>query len=330
MRAFHVNDAERIVPYFGDFGGMILPDAFSIELQDLIDDAKRLIPTTEFSTTFQRLAAMLPVPVLERRTLAGRNAAVVVKSQARYYIAAGHLALAACRKIGQASIGSSSDELLIYAAKASGELGIRLSVYLDRRQSGDGALKKALVEEGAVVDDTSCAKLYDRPYMYAFQQFIGNRAGSAFIADGAELGCYPFPALSGLFAEKFGETVRELLDQTPDTVAATIQNGNAALAAFRAFRDVDCRRITVEEPACQQFYADSYGSAMLSVRRAAGTGYNDNIAAELCNMWRMAEVVRLGAENYTRAADATERALLLIGRKLPACALLLLLEGEDE
>ena len=319
LRKFTQKDAECIVPYFGDFGGLILPDAFSVEIHTLAEDAARILPTDEFNDCFASIVGRLPEPEIRKE-----GGASVVRSQAKYYIAAGHIALAACRGIVKLAISSLDDGVLRFAAAVCRDLGKNLYVALSAQQSADETLKQDLKDLGCEVDDASCAKLYDHPHMYSFQRFIGDRANTAFIADGANLGCYPFPALSGLFASRFGYAVREKLGETPAVVAATMRSGSAAVAAFRAFRDAGCRFVTVEEPICQQMYVDGYGSAILSVRPAGSSKYNHTIAAELCNMWRMAEVVRLGTENYSHAATATERALHLIAERLPEHGALLL------
>ena len=117
--------------------------------------------------------------------------------------------------------------------------------------------------------------------------------------------------------------------ETPiDTVAATIKNGNAAIAVFRAYPGA--RKITVEEPVSQQFYVDSYGGSTLSLRQAASAEHNRTVCAELVDMWRMAKVIRLGAENFSQAGSATERALNLIEKRVPEIETLLFMEGEDE
>ena len=330
MNLITKKDAENLQKYFGDFGGMIIPDAFTLELNSLVEDARAVLPGEEFNQLYRNITGKLPQPEVRTKTAANGMDVSIIRSQAKYYIAAGHITLALCRGVKKASIGcEDNNDVLRFTAHVCSELGLELHVYLSMAQSSDEALKADLTDQGCFVDDTSCVKLYNRPYMYAYQKFIGDRANSAFIAESTEVGCYPFPALSGLFAGQFGQKLRALIP-SPSAVAVTIKSGSAAVAAFRAYKDAACRLITVEQPVCQQFYVDSYGSATLSVRPAASSEYNHNIAPELCNMWRMAEVVRLGAENYHMSENATERALYLIENRLPAIESLLLVEGENE
>lgn len=330
MYAITDKEVQSISPYFGDFGGMILPDAFSIELHTLADDAKRILPTEDFQSLFETLLSRIPFSELRTKQTSDDGTVTLVKSQAKYYIVAGHIALAKCRGIAKLSLASENDGVLRFAAEISNDMGFQLSVFLSSRQATDETLVKDLTDFGASVDAISCVNLFDRPHMYAFQKFVGDREGTAFLADGAEVGCYPFPALSGLFASRFGMELRSRLPRRPDAVAATIQNGNGAVAAFRAFKDDACQFITVEEPVCQQFYVDSYGGATLSVRTAASGKHNNNLAGELCNLWRMAKVIRLGAENYTKTEQPTDRALMLIKERLGSYQSLLLVEGENE
>lgn len=329
-------DASGIQPYFGDFGGMLIPDSFMPDLLAFAGDAKRIVTSDAFET--YRRAALEEAPRLASVQAAAREGIAVyaVPSLARYYIAAGHLALAKARETGIVNVGAESEALARFAASACRRLGLSCHMTLSRELSEDVALKDALVKCGCEIDDTTCAKLYNRPEAYAFQRYIGNRLGSGFIPFGAEVGAYPFPALSGLFGELFGRELVETLPQLPDGVAVTMQNGTAAVAVFRALESADCARITVEEPVCQEFHGEYCGCATLTVRLSRPTEYHTTICPQLADMWRLAKAVRLGCDSYYTAeaedglSAAACRAAHLVRERMPELGSLLIVEGEDE
>lgn len=329
-------DASSIQPYFGDFGGMLIPDSFMPDLLAFAEDARQIVVTDAFETWRRKALEGVAAPVLAH---AGEQEGVMLylaPSRARYYVAAGHLALARVRGTAVVNIGAKSAALARFAAAACSKLGLHGHITLSRSLSSDEALKEELKSYGCALDDTTCVKLYNRPEAYAFQRYIGNRPGSSFIPFGAEVGAYPFPALSGLFGELFGRDLIEQLPSMPDGVAVTMQSGTAAVSVFRALENVGCARITVEEPVCQEFHGEYCGCVTLSVRFSRPTEYHTVICPQLADMWRVAGVRRLGCDNYYQAkaeggvSAAARRAAHLVRARLPEIRSLLIVEGEHE
>ena len=318
--------------HFGDFGGILVPDAFTPDFFSFAARADRVVRSEEFKAC---MAVMLEkVPAMEVVTAEVNGKTVQsVRSQALYYMVAGHLALETLLESRYHYTGMTDEKLACFAAEICREHGMHCLITLDRRLSEDAALKERLAALGAEIDDATCAKLYDRPQAYAFQRYLGDREHSGFIPVGTSLGAYPYPALGGYFGSMWGEKLRTAVKK-PDLVAATMLHGNAAVAAFRAFPD--CRLATVEQPICQQYHGEFCGCSLLMVRTAKPREYSVTIAPELADMWRMAKVVRLGTEDYCEASPeaglsaSAVRAVDIISRRLPEAEHILVVEGEDE
>ena len=329
----HATTPVPLPMYFGDFGGIFVPDAFTPDFFDFARFAGACLPGAEFSACLRSMVAGLPPVRTEKATINALHVEIA-RSQALFYMVAGHLALAKLRGSTFHYLGAEQGEIALFAARLCRENGMHCHITLSSALSQDTQLKETLSALGAEWDGETCEKLYDRPQAYAFQRYLGDRAGSGFIPVGANLGAYPYPALSGYFGGLWGARLRAALSELPDTVAATMLHGNAAVAAFRAFPDL-CRA-TVERPVCQQYHGEFCGCSLLMARTADSRKYAATLAPELTNLWRMAQVVRLGAEDYCEvpAPDGiraeTARAADIISRRLPEARRVLIVEGENE
>lgn len=318
--------------YFGDFGGILVPDAFTPDFFSFAEKAAAAVSSSCFRSCMEEMLKKLPAMKLTTVTLRGRTVQCV-RSQALHYMVAGHLALAKILGSQYHYMGMNDGALAMFAAEICRDNDLHCHITLSRELSDDEMLRRALKELGAEVDDTTCGKLYNRPQAYAFQRYLGDRANSGFIPVGANLGAYPYPALSGYFAGLWGDALRKLAAM-PDTVAVTMLHGNAAVGAFRAYPD--CRRVTVEQPVCQQYHGEFCGCSLLMTRTAAPREFSITLAPELTEQWRMAKVIRLGAEDYCEAApeaglsSEAVRAVELMARRLPEAKYILLVEGENE
>ena len=319
--------------YFGEFGGILIPDAFTPDVLHFAEEAEALVQTEAFSEAFSKALSFAPAEEIRKETLYGRTF-YIVPSRALYYMTAGHIALASLRGTAFNQIGTTDAKIAKFAADACEALGIGLSATLGTALSDDEDLGRYLAEKGVSVDRETCGKLYDRPQAYAFQKYLGNRAESSFIPVGQALGPYPFTALTGLFGGQWGKALRAAMPEVPEAAAATMLQGNAALSVFRAFPE--CRKITVERPVPQEYHGEFCGASLLMVRPSADHKYAVPLAPEVTDGWRMAEIVRLGAGDYSEAegtdgiSSDTVRAAALIAKRLPELSSVLLVEGQNE
>lgn len=319
--------------YFGDFGGILVPDAFTPDIFTMATEAEIVLNSKEFMPCFKAILTEIPSMKIRHVERDGRHIQIVC-SQALYYMVAGHLALSKLRKCKFNFIGCEDADIALFAAKVCQKAEMHCHITLGKTLSNNKKLKEELQSWGVELDDSTCAKLYDRPQAYAFQKYLGNRSDSCFIPVGANLGCYPYPALSGFFGGIWGEKLKDAVEAAPDVVVATMLHGNSAVAAFRAF-GTSCLA-TVEQPICQQYHGEFCGCSMLMVRTAAYREFSVTLAPELTDMWRMARVLRLGAEDYCRGSEcdglsvATNRAIEIVSRRLPETRSLLIVEGENE
>lgn len=329
--------ALEIPMYFGDFGGILVPDSFTSDLFILAEDAKRIVQTDAFEAVFADILKDLPeidiIGPVEREG----TTLYTVRSHARFYVVAGHLALAKIKESRRVNIGAEYADIALFAARACDNLGLGCKIALSRDLSEDVALKDSLKQLGCELDDTSCSKHYNQPQPFAFQNYLGSRRDNSFIPCTTDLGPYPFPALSGLFAGLFGNAVREQLDDLQDAVAVTMRHGTAAVAAFRAFSDTPCKLVTIEESICQEYHGEYCGCDTLFVRTAKPAEFSVTLSPEIVNLWRLAKVARIGADNHYEAEEKEEytstevlRTVHLLNQQMPEIKSLLVVEGENE
>lgn len=321
--------------YFGDFGGMLIPDSFIPDLYKLAEEAKEMIKGEEFRRYYRILTESLP-PMIFIKDKTDELQVTRVPSQALYYIVSGYIAFARAKGSQYNYVGVDTKEMAAFVAESCQKLNLGCSIILEKSLANETQLIQKLRKCGAEIDGETCARLYNRPQAYAFQKYLGNRQESSFIPVGTHLGPYPFPALGEIFAGEFGRKVRDHMGEVPDVVAATMLHGNAAVAAFAGYRGTSCRLVTVEGPMCQEYNGEFCGCSLLMARPAEPSEYAVTLCPQISNMWRMAEAIRLGTESYIEGeaaktmTAASARAIRLINLRIPEAKRILIVEGENE
>ena len=330
------NDLSRpnLDRYFGEFGGILVPDAFTPEILNFAKEAEIIIPGKQFKECFETIVNDIDDPEV-RIINDGNIKFYIVNSQAFYWMTAGHIALACARGSKYNHIGIENADIARFVARQFKKFGMTCTITLSAELSANKNLIYELEKIGASVDSTTCVKLYNRPQAYAFQKYLGNRTESSFIPVGTNLGPYPFPALSGLFGGQWGKKIESIIGKDNiEMVCATMLHGNAADAILRGFSGK--KFATIEKPICQEYTGEFCGCLLLMVRTAAYNEYSITICPKVADMWRKAESMRLGAADY-REFDAaagisatTTRAINLIKSNVPDVKSVLVVEGENE
>ena len=170
-------------------------------------------------------------------------------------------------------------------ATASKELGVGLSLWLNKELGKDASFVNEMKGLGADVDIDKTSTLFDDPEMYAFQRFIGDPMAYLFVAVRTNVGPYPYPSITGNFAAVFGKSLKEATEKisiSAPTYIASGFPGAEMVGLIRAGMGKGVRLVTVEMPRDGE-RADCYCGGYT---RVAVVGKNENVLSpELLAAW---------------------------------------------
>ena len=250
--------------YFGDFGGMFVPETLFMALQELIEayDFARTDP--EFHAEFER----------ELREYAGRptrlyyaNSLTKHLGGARIYLKREDLLHTGAHKInnvlGQAILAKRLGKTRIIAETGAGQhgvatatvcarIGLECVIYMgeeDMRRQAPNVYRMRLC--GAeVIPVTSGQRTLKDAVNEAMRDWVANSRHTHYIL-GSALGTHPFPLMVRDFQKIIGKEVREqIMEQEgrlPDEMIACVGGGSNSIGFFYEFlEDLQVRLVGVE------------------------------------------------------------------------------------
>lgn len=280
---------------FGDFGGLFMSDIFTLFMEDLALDIKHVLNTNGFFLEYDKtLDLFSPEEIrFQEITLQNNKTVFMAQSQALMNIMAGHLAIAKCLDIKTVCAGVTSIQQAYLLAKVCSELNIHLMVFLGRGISQDEILLKKIEELGCEIDTEKCETLFDNPSMYAFLAFNSKPKERYFLPLFANIGPYPFPSLTSIFACRFGSELLGNFPSSIDCIAVPINTGTNALGIFKPIINSGKTLITIEPFFSQERRDASCGAITQITSSIEGERI---LCPELVYWWRMGKVIRLGGE----------------------------------
>jgi tryptophan synthase beta subunit len=284
--------------YYGDFGGIFVPDSFTPDLDRLAGKAGEIVLSDSFEKSLKTGLKALGISGIKLKQFDIKGGCKVSHtfSQAEYFNIAGQTALGAELKAELLVCGADSEGLALAFARANRALNTRGLIFLNRQMGENADLVSQLEELSCEVDTQTCKELFNVPQMYAFQRYMENRNNRHFVPLQANIGPYPFPALVGYFANLYGRKLVGSLTSIPSYCVIPIKTGTNALGVFNALSSSEYKLVTVEEPVVQECHGAFCGNFTLFTRMDAG-GDATAICPQLGDWWRKGKVTRLGCDN---------------------------------
>jgi tryptophan synthase beta subunit len=295
-----INKQLTFPEYFGDFGGIFVPDAFTPDLDRLAEESGKIILSDSFDKNFK--AALNAVGVTEiklaRFEIQGGCRVTHTFSQAEYYNIAGQVALGKERQAELQVCGAETAGFALAFAQANLALKTRGKVFLNQKMAENLELIAKLNELGCEIETKTCQELFNIPQMYAFQKYMESRNRRHFVPLEANIGPYPFPALVGYFANIYGKKLVANLSDFPDVCVAQITTGTNAIGVFQALANSNCKLATVEDPVVLEKHGAFCGDFTLFTRQDSRQEANTIICPQLADAWRKGRVIRLGCDHF--------------------------------
>ena len=294
---------------FGKYGGMYVPDPFTVTLGALADEVKKLENNTEFESAYRTAlsATDFSLPEIEFVGKMVDSEVYKIPSMTNHFIISGFLALAKVLDLTPAFAVESEEDLKIFIDAAQA-LGVKPYVVLNKEFGSNNSIKSELEGYGYKVDVEKCATLFDEPILYAFQYFISNVMTSLYIPADSNVGPYPYLSIISAFIDGYAKVLKDAVankfDKLPVAVLAAGVPGTSAVAAFKAFENSDVRIITYEKPFDHE-REDCYCGIYTKVVEVGGE--EKVLSPELILGWENGEVDRVFAKDYNSAIAAIEQ-----------------------
>jgi len=291
-----------IQKYFGKYGGFFVPDPFVPALDALAGVFANTATGSELTRATNEAVQLMgiePVSFGKPESI-GKSRCHIIPSNVQKVLAAGYAGLG--KVLGRHLAYGVSDRQLALAIAALAETWeLKASLWLDRKLGNDPSLVADLQKKGLEVDTEKTRNLFDDPTMYAFQRYIADPQANLFAPLATNVGPYPFPEISAVFAALFGDRVRLAVEASPAMKPAAYVvpgiPGTEAIAMLRALKP-GARLITYETSTDTE-RDDCYCGAYTRVVQKASQ--EQVLSPELVTAWEAVKVQRLKAKD-ARAA----------------------------
>ena len=291
------------------YGGMYVPDPFTVTLNEMVDEVKKLENNADFESVYRTAlsATDFSMPEIEYVGKMLDSEVYKIPSMTSRFIISGFLALAKVLDLTPTFAVESEEDLKIFIAAAQA-LNLKPYVVLNKAFGSNNSIKSELEGYGYKVDVEKCATLFNEPILYAFQYYISNVTTTLYIPVDSNVGPYPYLSITSAFIDGYAKVLKEVVaekfDKLPVAVLAEGVPGTSAVAAFKAFENSDVRMITYEKPFDHE-REDCYCGVYTKVVEVEDE--EKVLSPELILGWENGEVDRVFAKDYNSAIAAIEQ-----------------------
>ena len=287
----------KLQTWFGDFGG----DVCDSEVMNAPWDAQRfetILQKDEFYKYFENNIKIMKLDIenkIKKFKVKNREITIVPRLASLYAIA-GQLAIAQCEKITKIITATDEKEIAEIIVKTCKQLGLEIEVALSEKLCLDNDFINHLMELGcSKVENDFCVTYFDQPFTALGKMSMMSKDAYILVAT-ANYYQAPYPALVGLLSSVYGNIVNEKLkDEQLDAVIVPIKDGTNALGLFKGI-DTSARKITYEDTISTEYHN---GESLLT-RSANNIEPNTTLCPELANLYRRAEVARIGCDRIRK------------------------------
>lgn len=240
--------------FFGDFGGMFVPETLVPALEQLERDFNRLKDDDNFKADLQKYSETYigrPTPVYHARNLSKEYGVEIYLKREDLNHTGSHKIN---NTIGQALLTRYMGKKRIIAETGAGQHGVATAtvaalfgfdctVYMGRedaeRQRPNVERMKLLGAELRIVDEGS--KTLKDATNAALRDWVKNVEDTHYII-GSVIGPHPYPEMVAYFQSIIGKEARATFDKMgflPDSVVACVGGGSNAIGIFKGFLDTD-------------------------------------------------------------------------------------------
>ncbi len=264
--------------YFGDFGGIYVPEPLMPALEELEAAFIRFSQDEEFMKTFHELLsdyAGRPTPLYYARNLSAKWGAQIYLKREDLLHGGAHKTNNA---LGQALLAKAMGKTRIIAETGAGQHGVATAmagalldleteVYMgevDMARQQPNVFRMKLL--GAKVHPvTSGSRTLKDAINDALRDWVTNVRHTHYLL-GTVAGPHPFPSLVRFFQQVIGNEARyqmmEKLDRLPDYVVACVGGGSNAIGIFHAFRPDTSVKLIGVEPAGKGLETEEHGAVL--------------------------------------------------------------------
>ncbi len=301
---------------FGDFGGF----NFTNEFQDKSNEASELLEILKSDIFEEKFIDILDQLLPEEKVAYkefGDLKVTLVRNNTYYYTAAGALAIAILKEKKKLTLGVFPylKDVVLKLGPVCKKIGLHLIVSLCKELAHDKEYVEKLNELGLEVDDKMCETYFNLVVLNAQVATMSDFMNTYMMFLTANSVEYPNPALVGTLAGVYGKKILDTVGSNFDAIIAPIYDGTNAVGLFKAYKESNAKLITVERTVAQEYH----DGVTLFTRSAETEDANVIMCPELCDWWRMGEVVRLGCDRvlkvdtsgYSDLDETTARAIRL-------------------
>ncbi len=247
--------------FFGEFGGMFVPETLIPALEQLDEYFHRLKDDSGFKADLERYLTTYtgrPTPVYHAKRLSERYGVNIYLKREDLNHTGSHKIN---NTVGQALLAQYMGKTRIIAETGAGQhgvatatvaalFGLECTIYMGsvdiQRQKPNVDRMKLLGAKLEAVDDGS--KTLKDATNAAMRDWVKNVEHTHYII-GSAIGPYPFPEMVAYFQSVIGKEARKSFEDMgflPDAVVACIGGGSNAIGIFKGFLDTGCALYGVE------------------------------------------------------------------------------------
>ncbi|MEM9242748.1 MAG: tryptophan synthase subunit beta [Pseudomonadota bacterium] len=259
-----MNTEYKSKTYYGDFGGMFMPELLATAMQALADEFERVKTDHTFKNTLTTLLQQYagretPLTEVKNFRQACEGPQVFLKREDLLHTGAhkinnalGQCLLAKQMKKTRVIAETGAGQHGVATATACAHFGLQCDIYMgeiDRQRQLPNVEKMKLLGANVISVDSGSKTLKDAVNA-AMRDYAASFSNTHYCL-GSALGPYPYPQMVAYFQAVIGDEVKRQCKNTigknPDTIIACIGGGSNAIGIFSAFlNDESVKLVGVE------------------------------------------------------------------------------------
>lgn len=277
--------------YYGPYGGCFISDAFTVSCDSLYEDYTRAISQPGFWSDFKKLVNRLaPVDIKIGCGVFREKKLRIIQTRGNPYPIIGHVLLAQKIKRRQILFAPHSAEEAVLCARTCAYLDLPLKMHLPRSLKHLETLILWLDSLGVELETELC-ETFDLPEMYAFQEWVSAPDNTYCVCSRSNVGAFPAPLMTTALGAPYGDSLKALLKEPPNTIVVPVVSGSMALTVMKPWFDSGVKLYTVEIDAPDMWEElDSFCGSFTKVMR--NQTQDRVLAPELANAWDEGTVER--------------------------------------